>query len=511
MKTKLSHRRSLLSLSLLASLAGLAACKTATDDAAGAEGQREPGDGATSEPGDGATSEPGGAPAKAGPTFAWARALDWQTSRLTTATAPNGDLIAVGVTETDAPIAVDALSFAPPTARTAFVARFAADGAPLYLRELAHVTPSGEYGGVFVQSIAADAQGGFAIMGSFNTEAMTLADGTEMTGATGFVLRCAADGSATWHDDVPGEGATALAFDAGGDLAVSSAEQHSFNESNRPGQLVLRRYGADGAMKWQRTIDDEYNDRPSSASVQFMPDGALYWVGVMKPGYLAKFAGPTADPTFLESGTPYVLFSAKYAPDGKPFFEDSYVLRSSDESAVARAALDEGGNLYVLIGADAATILLPGLSDAEDITFDGGIVKFDPQGVPQGLLPFSWGEDTFVSSFERAPGGRLVLAGTTAEPVTYLAAEGGKNVELVGKLGGRKDGFVIVIDAASGQAQGDHAYGDAFDQFFGSLSVNATGAFSLQGTIAGSMRLGGLDVGDASSPGERPFLAGGAL
>jgi hypothetical protein len=186
-------------------------------------------------------------------------------------------------------------------------------------------------------------------------------------------------------------------------------------------------------------------------------------------------------------------------------------VKSGDKYPYVFAALGEGGDFYVMMALDSAKIELPGLGDASAVSFDGGIVKFDAQGTPRGLLPFEWGESTSVASFELAPGGRSVLAGGTSEPVTYLAPAAEKNVELVTSIGGRRDGSLLVLDAASGQVQSDRAYGDAFDQAINGASVNPAGAFSLHGVVAGSMQLGDVTFGDAASPGARVFVAAGSL
>ncbi|WP_246357213.1 CBM96 family carbohydrate-binding protein, partial [Pyxidicoccus fallax] len=205
-------------------------------------------------------------------TVAWTRGIltAEQAVPESVAVSPDGGLLVAGTYMGTVDFGTGALPVAE-LGQNIFIAKFSAAGQPVWSRGFV-VSQEGAAGTVFSVELAADAQGGLVLTGSFNG-VVNFGGGTLSSGSYTprpvpqqmglFLARFASDGAHAWskaiaHGDyAPTEG-TAIALAADGSVLVGGRVGEGSDLGDgwiaEDGLFVARFSGTNGALQWKRML-----------------------------------------------------------------------------------------------------------------------------------------------------------------------------------------------------------------------------------------------------------------
>lgn len=272
-----------------------------------------------------------------------------------------------------------------------FVAKFAADGTPLWVRSAGGTNFDGAY------DVAIDDTGRISITGYFESPAITI--GTNTLNRLGnmdiLVAQYDANGTALWAKRYGWtansglEWGRAIVANANSDLYVAGEYQTALQVTGLPElgacnnreQGFLLKLDANGNGIWslrpQCTSDQSLGQTVCNA-LALDPEGNVFLGGDFR-GDTAFFATDTL-PNFMPSGQSDDAFVVKYTPDGEELWVKPWAGSNYDE--IKSIATDSEGNVIV------ATLREGGyLIDGIDLPIAGTLInyaitlwKVDPQG-----------------------------------------------------------------------------------------------------------------------------------
>lgn len=206
----------------------------------------------------------------------------------------------------------------------AFIAKYAGDGSLIWAKAVE--TPTDNNSRAAGESVAALADGAFAVVGVFRGVAVLGAgepNETALTGEGGFVAHYDGDGRLRWARRAEGtlpydtatltDGATVVVgtFNQSATFAPGEPEETSF--AGRGGDDAFgAAYTADGALKWVRQLGGADWDRASSVTTR--SDGIAIVVGFVRPPAVFDSTGTAVTPAGYEYSDD--VFIAAYAQDG---------------------------------------------------------------------------------------------------------------------------------------------------------------------------------------------------
>ncbi len=284
----------------------------------------------------------------------------------------------------------------------AFVRKYAADGSELWTRQFG---AEGASATTTAASVAVDASGAVYVAGwVFGS----LGDGPPGGQDDAFVRKYEADGTEAWTQQFGGAGhdlASAVSVDRAGDIYVASQSDQT---SGDVGSTVVRKYAADGAELWARSIG-AVNDVTIAVAVDGA--GAIYQVGEAFPSERVH--------SHAQGNHRGIPFVRKYDADGSDAWMRQFGAGATD--AVVKLAVDSAGTVYIAGHTSRGTGT--GRPDLRSIAF---VRTFGSDGAPGVLRRFvSVGHATTTAvavgsagEFYAVGWSRGALPGTTANGPT---------------------------------------------------------------------------------------------
>lgn len=404
------------------------------------------------------------------------------------ARAPSGELFVGGLmgskeTESTATIAGSKLEA---DGVDAVIARLDATGKPQWARNF------GGPGDDMIEAIAATADGGVAVGGSF-AETLSFADtGVPAVGADdGFVAKFTGDGRRLWAKRLGGEDVDsvyAMASDKDGNVYASGVfrRRASFGdtelESSGGADAFVFSLDASGNYRWVKQLGAESTDYGRTLAVA--PDGSLYW--------LVEFSrAVTVDGVVVESvgNRDWAVF--KLSPAGKAQWAVAFG-GLMDELAY-RLVIDPAGDLIIAGSFDealelgATKLVSAGEADAFVAKLDGRDGKV--------LWARSWGDKRadIAAAVATDRFGNVAVSGMYWNAVDF----GGGEL----RSRGEKDIFVVKLSPT-----GDHLWSKNFGgeqvDYARDLEFDDDGNLLMAGTFYLTANFGGVDL-TADSTGQK--------
>ena len=354
----------------------------------------------------------------------------------------------------------------------AFVAKYAADGHPLWKRQLG----TSDYD--FASGVATDAAGNVYLAGYTRGSL----GGTNKGGSDAFVEKYAADGHPLWKrqpgtsaDDV----ATGVATDAAGNVYLAGWTLGSLGGANmgHSSDAFLAKYAADGQLLWKRQLGTAGGD--SAHGVATDAAGNVYLWGNTE----GSLGGP------FEGGF-YDAFVAKYATDGHLLWTQQLGTASSDYAY--GVATDGAGNVY-LTGSTSGS-----LGGANKGRWDAFVTKYAADGHRL------WTRQLGTAGYDDATGVATDAAGNV-----YLT--GSTSRLLGGASKGYYDAWVAKLDIDGhrlwarqpGTSDYDYATGVATDAA-GNVFLTGYTYASLGGASKGSIDAWVMKISPTAESAEEP-------
>jgi hypothetical protein len=198
--------------------------------------------------------------------------------------------------------------------------------------------------------------------------------------------------------------------------------------------------------------------------------GAIWLVGQLYQP--VSFGGQTLQP--IDNG----YYLAKLSPDGTPLA--TVPISRTDTTFPQAIAADGDGNVYVTgsllstSGTVTSSVFLTKFSSSGTQVFDQKYVGTDTEASAQGIAFRSDGD--------------VVLAGFFNSSITF------GTTHLSSAAGLSSNGFVAIVDHASGAARSAFRFGGATLDSANSAQVTSTGALRIAGQTSGSSTIGGMTV-----------------
>jgi outer membrane protein assembly factor BamB len=231
-----------------------------------------------------------------------------------------------------------AIAKEPPGAggRTSIVARWSADGAPVWQKALGDETEAGFHLPAIARGVAIDSGGAVIVAGTVAHNVprghLDLGQGpVNQRGESGFVAKFAPDGQVLWSQGMPYAEPYAVA--AGGDAVAMIGEAGCGPYKKEP--FVVALDGATGAERWARWMPEiPHKERRSVGRVAVATDGAVAFTewaegprvvgsvdrsgaGAWSRIVESTFFGPDPSPALVATPSGFVLLPTRNTP-----FED---------------------------------------------------------------------------------------------------------------------------------------------------------------------------------------------
>jgi hypothetical protein len=439
--------------------------------------------GAPAEGSDGAGGAPACSPVDPG-SLAWARPLcssiDDLTGRVfgqSVAALADGSAIVAGTFSGTVSFGSDdaaGLTLSSPSIDepNGFVARYASEGAPQWVRHIRGAT-------VLVNRVAMLADGSAIVTGVFGGHATFAAGTTDERTFAGrgnqslslFLVRYSSDGALLWATEAAGDnpasaqglgltaltdGAIAVTGGLSGAVTFGAGEPFEttlMNINSFEADAFVAVYTCAGALAWAKRIDTARDgfSRAAGESVAALPDGALAVTGVLR-GRAVFGPGEPNETTLIGEGT----FIAQYYADGRLIW--------------ARRA--EAASGYGIAASVDGTTVVTG-------TFNS-TATFGPGEPGETTLTAVGGDDGFVA--------QLAADGS----LQWARKFGGTDSEYGAAVAMRADGTVVVTGRFSGPADFDSGGSAPFVlQGFGPGYDIYLAAYARNGTLAWAKAAGG--------------------
>jgi hypothetical protein len=329
---------------------------------------------------------------------------------------------------------------------SAFLAKFTADGEPLWLRQFGfeHLN--------FAYALALDRQGNVVVVGSKDKSSQDDASTSQA-----FVALFDTDGKRLWLKAF-GYGerndARAVAVDAGGDIFIAGETCH-LEANDCPTIAFLAKYTIEGQQLWIKPFS--VNGYATATGVAVDAEGNVRVVG--------SSATEPIQTTFLGAH----VYVASFDPDGR----QRWLVQFGDvyHDLAYAVGVDDGGNVFVT-GTTSNRLGERDYSEAEfrqDIAVDAFLASYDTHGRERWIKQFGagWGYMGFDVAVDHLGNAVVVGAG---------------NGNLGGEPLGSSDAFVVKYDPG-GTMLWAHQFGTAeFDQASG-VAVDVAGYIYVTGFL----------------------------
>ena len=378
-----------------------------------------------------------------------------------------------------------------------FVAKYAADGALLWVQQI---------GGA-----AADNVYGIALDGNGNCYVTGVSEGIDGRADT-FVAKVDAGGTLLWTKQTSGESESigyAIAADGdgnsyitgvfGGNAIFGLGETHGTTlVSTDSASIFVAKYDADGALVWAKQTGGSSGSVNVGAGIAVDGDGNSYVTGSFEGA--ATFGPNEANLTILTSAGGADIFVAKFDPDGALLWARQAGGTAADNGA--GIAVDGSGNSYVTGSFEGTATFGPGEANVTPLTSVGGadifVAKVDADGA---LL---WAKQAGGASADSGYGialdgsGSGYITGHFQGAATFGSGEGNATTLT---SAGLTDIFVAKVDATGGLFWVEQA-GGSLSESGQPIGVDGGGNSYVTGLVlAGSFAedlFGGSFVGSAA-------------
>ncbi len=362
----------------------------------------------------------------------------------------NGNVIVAGTTQ-------NALDGTNAGLYDAYVRKYDANGTVLWTRQFGTALVERTYGA------ATDSDGNVYVVGSTEGDL----SGTSAGEADAYVRKYDASGTVQWTQQfgtAAGDGATAVAVDASGNVYVAGNTLGSLGGANVGAAVdaFLRKYDSAGAVQWTRQLGTSVADYAWGVAV----DGSG---NVVIVGDTAGALGGT------NAGGLYDAYARKFAPNGSVLWTKQFGTAGTD---TARGVVAGGGDSVTLTGTTEGALV--GTNQGAG---DAYVRRLDSAGTAVWTSQFGTPNTDAGTALVVVSDGSTIVTGHT-------------HGALFGTNAGDADVFVRKY-SSSGNVQSFEQFGTIGADYARTIAVDGNGNVYLGGDTPGTLGSANAGSGDA--------------